>query len=74
MGLSVNAAILIRFLKDNDFSFVRSKGTSHQVYSNGVNSVSIPVHKGKNIPLGTLMGILDDTGLSKKKFEKWLGR
>ncbi len=73
MGLSIRAEELISFLKSNGFVFDRQRGTSHAIYKNGNKSVPVPIH-AKDIKLGTLSGILRQSGLTKKELEKWLGR
>ena len=74
MGLCLPRRKIVEFLKANGFAFVRSRGTSHHIYSNGRYTVPIPVH-GKNDLGETLIArILVESGLPKRELEKWLGR
>jgi predicted RNA binding protein YcfA (HicA-like mRNA interferase family) len=53
---------LIRLLEKEGFVFVRQSG-SHAVFKkSGHKIIIVPVHS-KDIPTGTLMGILKDAGL-----------
>ena len=74
MGLSVQARIIIKFLEENGYVFVRSRGTSHRIYGKNGLTVSVPVHQGHDVPLGTAVKILKIAGYDRKIFEKWLGR
>ena len=54
---------LIKLLEENGFVFVRQSG-SHAVYKKSGNQIVIvPVHS-KDIPKGTLLGILKDAKIS----------
>ena len=59
---------LIKALKKLGFYEHRQRGTSHliMVHSDGCRT-SIPVHSGKDIPRGTLKGIIRDLELSNKE-------
>ncbi len=53
---------LIKLLKKNGFLFVRQSG-SHAIYKKSEEiMVVVPIHN-RDIPLGTLNGILKDAGL-----------
>lgn len=53
---------LIYLLKKNGFLFIRQSG-SHAIYKrNDELMVVVPIHN-KDIPIGTLNGILKDAGL-----------
>lgn len=54
---------LIQLLRKNGFVFLRQSG-SHAIFSNENKSkkVVVPIHS-KNIPTGTLHGILKDAGI-----------
>ncbi|MDB9439983.1 type II toxin-antitoxin system HicA family toxin [Sphaerospermopsis kisseleviana CS-549] len=56
------------------FYFDRQKG-SHAIYKhNDGHRVVIPIHSGKDIKQGTLMGIIQDVGMDKETFFNLLGK
>ncbi|MFM7372410.1 MAG: type II toxin-antitoxin system HicA family toxin [Sphaerospermopsis kisseleviana] len=56
------------------FYFDRQKG-SHAIYKhNDGRRVVIPIHSGKDIKQGTLMGIIQDVGMDKETFFNLLGK
>ena len=65
---------LIRFLETKGYIFVRSKGSSHHIYSNGVHSVPVPIHGSKDFGEDFIRIILRETGISKRDLLKYLGR
>ena len=55
---------LIRLLEKNGYVFIRQSG-SHAIYKKpGTKIIVVPIHS-KDIPKGTLNGILKDAGLKK---------
>lgn len=60
---------VIRALKRAGFVVDRQRG-SHVilVHPQHHRRVSVPVHAGKTVKVGTLSGILDDAGLSAEEF------
>jgi predicted RNA binding protein YcfA (HicA-like mRNA interferase family) len=53
---------LVKLLKSNGFIFVRQTG-SHAIYKNIEGKMAVvPIHN-RDIPKGTLHGILKDSGL-----------
>ncbi len=57
---------LVKLLKKDGFVFVRQSG-SHAIFKKpGNKNIIVPIHS-KEIPKGTLYGILKDAGLKKKK-------
>jgi len=64
---------LIKALKKLGFYKHRQRGTSHLiiVHLDG-RRTSIPIHPGKDIPRGTLKGILRDLEISTEEFAKLL--
>jgi predicted RNA binding protein YcfA (HicA-like mRNA interferase family) len=56
---------LIRALKKLGFYEARTRG-SHVILvdAEGRRKVSVPFHSGKQVPLGTLRGILEDAEIS----------
>ncbi|MDJ0597384.1 MAG: type II toxin-antitoxin system HicA family toxin [Crocosphaera sp.] len=65
---SVNAKDFIKVIEKLGFFLDRQKG-SHAIYKNNHgNRVVVPIHSGKNLKQGTLMGMIQDIGIDKKKF------
>lgn len=66
---------LIRALKKLDFIECRQRGTSHLVmkHTDG-RRTTIAVHSNKDIPRGTLGGILRDIDISRDEFLRILGK
>ncbi|AGF50620.1 ssr1766 [Synechocystis sp. PCC 6803] len=65
---SVQAKDFIRVIKKLGFFLERQKG-SHAIYKNTQgNRVVVPIHPGKDLKQGTLMGMIKDIGLEKEKF------
>lgn len=66
---SATARDVIRIVEKIGFVFDRQKG-SHAVYFRAADHrrLVIPVHKGRDLKLGTLRGLIDDMGLSVDEF------
>jgi predicted RNA binding protein YcfA (HicA-like mRNA interferase family) len=64
---------VVRALKRAGFIFDRQPG-SHVILIHPLRRrrVSVPVHAGKTVKVGTLGGILDDAGLSTEEFTQLL--
>ncbi len=70
---SVTAKDFIKVIKKLGFSLHRQKG-SHAIYKNNQgNRVVVPIHSGKDLKQGTLLGMIRDIGLDKEAFFKLLG-
>ena len=65
---------LIKFLEQKGYQFIRTRGSSHHIYSNGNHSVSVPVHKGKDFNLEFILLILRETNINKDELLKFLKR
>ena len=67
---SIKAKDFIRVIENLGFYFDRQKG-SHAIYKNtdGLRVV-VPIHQGKDIKPGTLMGMIQDIGIDKETFFK----
>ncbi|MDB9308824.1 type II toxin-antitoxin system HicA family toxin [Aphanizomenon sp. CS-733/32] len=67
---SIKAKDFIRVIENLGFYFDRQKG-SHAIYKNtdGLRVV-VPIHSGKDIKPGTLMGMIQDIGIDKETFFK----
>ena len=74
MGLAMKPRDLIKFLELNGYRFVRAKGGSHHIYSDGSHSVPIPVHIGKDLGEDFIRMILRETGISKGALLDYLKR
>jgi predicted RNA binding protein YcfA (HicA-like mRNA interferase family) len=71
---SVKAKDFIKVIKKSGFYRDRQKG-SHAIYKdNHGNRVIIPLHFGKDIKQGTLMGMIEDIGLNKETFFELLAK
>ena len=65
---------LIRFLERNGYKFVRAKGGSHHIFSNGIHSVPIPIHASKDFGEDFIGMILRETGIRKNDLLNYLKR
>jgi predicted RNA binding protein YcfA (HicA-like mRNA interferase family) len=65
---SVNAKEFIKVIEKLGFYLDRQKG-SHAVYKDTHgNRVVVPIHPGKDLKQGTLMGMIKDIGIDKETF------
>lgn len=62
---------LVRVLRKLGFFHVHSKG-SHMVFANTDGRKTVVAMHGKDIPLGTLHGIIGDLGMTVEEFIKLL--
>lgn len=70
---SVTAKDFIKVIKKLGFSLNRQKG-SHAIYKdNKGNRVVVPIHSGKDLKQGILLGMIQDIGIGKEAFFKLLG-
>ncbi|OGU84856.1 MAG: hypothetical protein A2W11_12160 [Ignavibacteria bacterium RBG_16_35_7] len=68
---TVTSADLIRIVKKFGFIEQRQKGSHlHLKRETDNKRITIPVHKGRDIPKGTLAAILRDAGISSEEFFK----
>ena len=72
---SVTAKDFIKVLKKLDFYLDRQKG-SHAIYKNDKGRrVVIPIHPGKDLKKGTLLGMIQDIiGIEEETFFQLLRR
>jgi predicted RNA binding protein YcfA (HicA-like mRNA interferase family) len=71
--LPVDCQQLIRALKRAGFEEQRQRGSHlHMRRASDNKRVTVPVHKGRTVPVGTLRGILRDTNISIDEFRKLL--
>jgi predicted RNA binding protein YcfA (HicA-like mRNA interferase family) len=66
----VEGFVLIRFLVKRGFAVIRQRG-SHVFLSrpDGVKEV-VPVHAGKQLPVGLILKILKNTGIEKEDYQQ----
>jgi predicted RNA binding protein YcfA (HicA-like mRNA interferase family) len=74
LGLTMKPRELIDFLQRNGYYLLRAKGGSHHIYSNGIHSVPIPIHGGKDFGEDLIRMILRETGISKQQLMDFLRR
>jgi predicted RNA binding protein YcfA (HicA-like mRNA interferase family) len=71
---SVTAKDFIKVIEKLGFYLDRQKG-SHAIYKdNQGNRVVVPIHAGKNLKQGTLLGMIKDIVIDKEAFFKFLGK
>lgn len=69
----VDCQQLIRALKRAGFEEQRQRGSHlHMRRASDNKRVTVPVHKGRTVPVGTLRGILRDADISIDEFRKLL--
>ena len=69
----VDARQLIRALKRAGFEEKRQRGSHlHLRRETDGKRVTVPVHRGKIIPIGTLRSILRDANISSEEFQQLL--
>jgi len=65
---SVKAKQFIKVIEDLGFYLDRQKG-SHAIYKDSHGKrVVVPIHAGKDLKPGTLMGMIQDIGINKETF------
>lgn len=74
MGLTMKPREMISFIEHKGFSFVRAQGSSHHIYSNGVCTIPIPIHGGKDFDEKFIRIVLKEANISKKELLSYLGR
>ena len=71
---SVKAKDFIKVIKTLGFNLDRQKG-SHAIYKDDRgNRVIVPIHSGKDLKQGTLLGMIKDIGIDKEAFFELLGK
>ncbi|WP_131764748.1 type II toxin-antitoxin system HicA family toxin [Candidatus Protofrankia californiensis] len=59
---------VVKVLEKLGFEVVRVKGSHHMMRSSEGRFTVVPVHPGRDIPVGTLRRIIRDAGLSITEF------
>lgn len=68
---AVTSSDLLRVVKEFGFVAQKQKGSHlHLKRATDKRRITIPVHKGRDIPKGTLTAILKDAGISIEDFLK----
>ena len=62
---------ILKVLFKLNFQPKRKKG-SHLIFGKGEKLVVLPIHKGRDLPKGTLNNIIKQAGLNKRDFLKIL--
>lgn len=62
---------IVRILIKIGFQPDRKRG-SHLILKKQNKIVVVPIHEGRDIPKGTLLSILKQSGISKKELAKYL--
>ncbi len=71
---SVKAKDFIKVIENLGFYLDRQKG-SHAIYKDSRGQrVVVPIHSGKDLKQGTLMGMIQDIDLDKQTFFELLGK
>ncbi len=71
---SVKAKDFIKVIEKLGFYLDRQKG-SHAIYKDNYGQrVVVPIHSGKDLKPGTLMGMIQDIGINKETFFELLGK
>lgn len=67
----LKASEVIDIIQHHGFVFITQRG-SHQKWRNHESGkqVIIPIHKSKDLPLGTLKSIIDGSGIPADEFRK----
>lgn len=67
---SLKAREVIRTLEKAGFVVTRSKGSHHRLvhHADPSRATTVSVHKGKDIPRGTLSDIIEQAGLTEEEF------
>ena len=65
---------LIKFLEANGYKFIRAKGGSHHIYSNGITSIPIPIHGSKDFGEDFIRMVLREAKIGKSDLLNYLKR
>lgn len=61
---SISGKKLAQILEKKGWILVKTNG-SHFKYQKDQNSVSVPIHGNRDLPIGTLKALMRDTGLTE---------
>ena len=65
---NVKGKILLKILQREGYELDHIQGSHHILRRADGKKTTIPIHGGKDIPKGTLLGILTDLDISKEEF------
>jgi len=65
---AINGKKVVKALERYGYKVIRIRGSHHFMSGEGKQSVSVPVHAGRDIKKGTLSSILSDAGLTNEDF------
>jgi predicted RNA binding protein YcfA (HicA-like mRNA interferase family) len=67
---SISGKALCKIVEQNGWILKRVTGSHHIYAKKGVTAiVSIPIHDNRDLPPGTLRGILKDSGLTEEELD-----
>jgi len=67
---SVKARDVVRALQNAGFSIVRTSGSHYRLVhdTDPTRQTTVPVHKGRDVPRGTLRAIINQAGITVEEF------
>ena len=65
---------MIKFFEYKGYKFIRAKGSSHHIYSNGTYTIPIPVHQGIDYGEDFIRLLLRESNISKRELLDYLKR
>lgn len=71
---NVKGKLLLKILLGLDYKLDHIQGSHHILRRSDGKRTTIPIHSNKEIPKGTLLGILTDLDISKEEFIRILKR
>jgi len=69
---AVSGLELVKALERAGFVVTRVKGSHHRLKHPDGRATTVPVHRGRDVPKGTLRSVLEDTGLTVEELRKFL--
>jgi len=63
---------VVSALERAGFTVTRIRGSHHRLRHPDGRSTTVPVHRGKDVPKGTLRSVLDDVGMTVDELLKYL--
>ena len=74
MGLTIKPKEMVKFLESKGYKFVRARGSSHHIYSDGKHTVSVPIHGGREFDESLIKKILKEAKIQKSSLLRYLNR
>ena len=69
---AVTGARLVNALQAAGFVQTRTRGSHHRLKHPDGRATTVPVHAGRDVPKGTLRGVLRDCGMSTEDLRQLL--